>query len=187
MLGGARVCLVLLVVAGLPAQAWAARRVFSYDSANPATEQMTEAGLTFVVEKSMTGQRVLRLIETQNVGQAELVPASAGQLGPGGLNAVLPPDAAERDLYTITDKDDGRALKSALCRGSDRTLLAFGRLKPETDLRVHAIGHDPKTGLWRRCITLDYTYHGEWALAPPPLPQPDRSDRFNDAPANRRY
>ena len=187
MIGCKRACLILLIAAGLATPAAAARRIYSYDSANASTEAMTEAGITFVFDKSPMRQRVLQLIETNDIGQAELVPASDRDLGPGGLGAVLPSDADERDLYEITDKDDGKPLKNALCRGSDRTFLAFGKLKTESDLRVRAIGYDAKTGSSRLCITLDYTFHGEWALAPPPLPQPDRTDRFNDAPANRRY
>jgi hypothetical protein len=187
MTGRRRACLILLMATGLATPAAATRRIYSYDSANPSTEAMTESGITFVFDKSIAGQRVLKLIETHDVGQADLIPASDRALGAGGLGAVLPPGASERDLYEITDQDDGKALKSALCHGSDRTFLAFGRLKAENDLRVHAIGYDAKAGRSRLCFTLDYTFHGEWALPLPTLPQPDRSDPFNDAPANRRY
>ena len=180
-------CIVLLIAVALACPAAAARRIFSYDSANPQTEQMTEAGLTFVFDKTLSGQRVQRVIETHDVGQADLVHASDASLGPGGLTAVLPAGAEERDLYEITNQDNGASLKRALCPGADRAFLAFGRLKPEEDLRIHAIGYDATARHAWLCMTLDYNFHGEWALAPPPLPQPDRSDRFNDAPANRRY
>ena len=78
-------------------------------------------------------------------------------------------------------------LHPLVIRFADRAWLAFGPLRVDQPLRIHALGRDPATGRSRKCITLDYTYHGQWALQPPELPQPDRSDRFNDTPANRRY
>lgn len=177
-------CMAAIALAGPAA---AAKRIYSYDSANPLTEQMTEAGLTFVFDKSFMSTRVLRILETHDIGSAEVKPASPDVLGRGGLSALIGPGARERDLYEIVPRGDGRALINALCRGADRAWLAFGPLRAEEPLRVHALGHDPATGATRLCITLDYSFHGEWALGPPDLPQPDRSDRFNDAPTNRRY
>jgi hypothetical protein len=184
-----RFCLIILLAlaAAAPAPAWAKRRIYSYDSANPLTEKMTESGLTFIFDKTPLSQRVQRILETHDIGSAELKPSSDRDLGPGGLASLIGPGAHERDLYEISGKDDGRALINALCRGADRAWLAFGQLAPERSLRVHAIGHDPKTGQARLCVTLDYNFHGEWALPPPELPQPDRSDRFNTAPQNRPY
>jgi hypothetical protein len=178
------VCVAGLVLAGPAA---ASKRIYSYDSANPLTEQMTEAGLTFVFDRSFMSTRVLQILETHDIGSADLKPASESELGRGGLSALIGPDAPERALYEIEPKGDGRALIRALCPGADRVFLAFGPLKAEEPLRIRALGHDPKTGMSRLCITLDYSFHGEWALGPPDLPQPDRSDRFNDAPTNRRY
>ncbi len=173
-----------LCVLAQPASA--AIKVFSYDSANPTTEAMTEAGLTFVFDKTLFNERVLKLVETHDIGEADLKPSDDHVLGPGGLAAVIGANAPERQLYEITDKADGRALKRALCQ-APRVWLAFGRLKTGLPLRVHAVTFDPATGKGRLCITLDYAYHGEWALPTNPLPQPDRSDPFNDAPANTRY
>jgi hypothetical protein len=177
-------CLAALAVADPAA---ASKRIYSYDSANPLTEQMTEAGLTFVFDRSFMTTRVLRILETNDIGAADVKPASEGELGPGGLNAVIGPNARERSLYEIEPKDDGRALGRALCPGADKVFLAFGPITAEQPLRIHALGHDAKTGTSRLCITLEYSFHGEWAVGPPDLPQPDRSDRFNDAPTNRRY
>ena len=176
--------LIAVAVAGPTA---AAMRIYSYDSANPATEQMTEAGLTFIFDRSIMSTRVLSILETHDVGQADVRPASQDELGRGGLVALIGPDARERDLYEIEPKGDGLALINALCPGADRGWLAFGPLRAETPLRIRALGHDPKTGQSHLCTTLDYSFHGEWAVGPPDLPQPDRSDRFNDAPTNRRY
>jgi hypothetical protein len=184
---GAVVGLACLLVLALAGPAAAVKRMYSYDSANKLTEQMTESGLTFVFNRSLMSTRVTELIETNDIGQADLRPASPSVLGPGGLAALIGQGAHERDLYEIVPRDDGAALIRALCPGADRAWLAFGPLRVDQPLRIHALGHDPATGRSRKCITLDYSFHGQWALAPPPLPQPDRTDRFNDAPANRRY
>jgi hypothetical protein len=177
-------CLAGLALAG---PATAVKRIYSYDSANPLTEQMTEAGLTFVFDRSLMSTRVREIIETNDVGHAEVRPVSQSELGPGGLEALIGAGAHERDLYEIVPAGDGLALIKALCPGADRAWLAFGALRVDEPLRIHALGRDAASGRSRKCITLDYTYHGQWALAPPDLPQPDRSDRFNDTPANRRY
>jgi hypothetical protein len=178
------VCGVLAMLAGPAA---AAKRIYSYDSANPLTEQMTEAGLTFVFDRSLMSTRVLQILETHDVGSADVKPASEGDLGRGGLSALIGQNAHERSLYEIVPKGDGKALIRALCPGADRVFLAFGPITAEQPLRIHALGHDATTGASRLCITLDYSFHGEWAIGPPDLPQPDRSDRFNDAPSNHRY
>jgi hypothetical protein len=176
-----------LVAVAFAGPAMASKRIYSYDSANPLTEQMTEAGLTFIFDRSFMTTRVLRILETNDIGSADVKPASEGELGPGGLDAVIGPHAQERALYEIVPKGDGAALARALCPGSDKVFLAFGPITAEQPLRIRALGHDAKTGGSRLCITLDYSFHGEWAVGPPDLPQPDRSDRFNDAPANHRY
>jgi hypothetical protein len=59
-------------------------------------------------------------------------------------------------------------------------------LKSGRDLTVFAIGTAKGRPAWL-CETLDYGFHGEWALPIAALPQPDRSDRFNDAPTNHPY
>jgi hypothetical protein len=169
----------------LSGSAQAARRVYSYDSASPISQKLTENGLTFVFEKSLMNVRVLKLVETHDIGAADLKPASESDLGHGGLSALIG-GAPERDLYEITDQEDGKALKRSLCH-AERAWLAFGRIKSGLDLRIHALTIDPKTGKGRLCVTLDYAFHGEWALPVAILPQPDRSDPFNDAPANRPY
>jgi len=178
------VALMLLSLATAPAQA--GQKIYSYDSANPATEAMTEQGLTFVFIKSVLSQRVLKLVETNDVGEADLRPADERDLGPGGLQALIGPTAPERQLYEITDQADGKALKRALCH-SNRAWLAFGRLKSGLPLRVHAVTYDPASGQARLCVTLDYDFHGEWALPKPVQQQPDRTDRFNDAPNTLPY
>ena len=182
----AAVCTALVALA-LAGPAAAVKRIYSYDSANKLTAEMTEEGLTFVFERGLMSSRVEEVIETNDIGQADVRPVSPSALGPGGLAALIGSGARERDLYEILPRGDGRALINALCPGSDKAWLAFGPLEVDRPLRIHALGRDPATGRSKKCITLDYAFHGQWAVAPPPLPQPDRSDRFNDAPANRRY
>jgi len=165
----------------------AARVVYSYDSVTPITQKMTENGVTFILDKSLMRVRVLEMVETHDIGSAELRPAPEGELGRGGLAAAVGRDAHEHDLYEIAPKGDGRALINALCRGADKGWLAFGLIKSGRDLRVRALGHDPATGKTRLCVTLDYAFHGEWTLPPVDLPQPDRTDPFNNAAPNRRY
>jgi hypothetical protein len=170
----------------VPTAASAARLIYSYDSATPVTRKMTENGLTFIFDKHIMNTRVLKLIETQDVGEADVRPASEHDLG-GSPSKLIGHDAAyARDLYEIVQKGDGAALVKALCPGATRGFLAIGPLKPDRDLKIYAFGRDASGGA-RFCVTLDYNFHGAWALPPVDLPQPDRSDRFNDAPAARRY
>ncbi len=179
--------LIVLVAAVLiPTAASAGRMLYSYDSATPLTEKMTENGLTFVFDKRLMSTRILKIIETQNVGEAELKPASEHDLGGSPSKLIGSGAAGARDLYEIVQKGDGTALVKALCPGAVRGFLDVGVLKPDRALKIFALGRGP-TGQAVYCMTLDYSFHGAWALPPPDLPQPDRSDRFNDAPQNRRY
>lgn len=174
--------LLLAAAFAAPAAGYAATRVYSYDSASPATQAMTESGLTFVFEKSLLSTRVLKLVETHDIGAADLQPAAESELGRGGLSALIG-RAPERDLYEITDQEDGKALKRALCH-APRAFLVFGPIRNGQPLRVYAVTYDAKTRQGKLCVTLDYAFHGEWALPAPIPPQPDRSDPFNDTPNN---
>jgi len=98
------VCAIAIALAG---PTMAAKRIYSYDSANPLTEQMTEAGLTFVFDRTFISTRVLRILETHDIGSADLKPASEGELGRAGLTALIGPNAHERALYEIEPKGDG--------------------------------------------------------------------------------
>ena len=173
------------LLVALPTAASAGRMIYSYDSATPLTEKMTENGLTFVFDKNLISTRVLKLVETQDVGEADVKPASEHDLG-GSLTKLAGETASSHDLYEIVQKGDGKALVKALCPGAVRGFLAIGALKPDRDLKIFAFGRDA-AGAARLCVTLDYSFHGAWALPPAELPQPDRTDRFNDAPQNRPY
>jgi hypothetical protein len=181
------IALFAATLSGASSLAIADQRIYSYDSATPITRKMTEGGVTFIFQKSLMGTRVLSILETHDVGAADLRPADPMALGHGGLHDLLGPNAQERDLYEITPAKDGKALSRALCHGADHVWLVFGPVKMGRDLRIHALGHDPVSGRTRVCITLDYQYHGQWALPQAELPQPSREDPFNNAPANRRF
>jgi len=170
----------------IPTAALAGRMIYSYDSATPITQKMTENGLTFVFDKHIMSTRVVKLVETQNVGEADVKPASEHDLGGSPTKLMGSEQAGSHDLYEIVQAGDGAALVRALCPGAVRGFLAIGPLKPDRALKVYAFGRDA-AGAARYCMTLDYEFHGAWALPPTDLPQPDRSDRFNDAPQNRRY
>jgi hypothetical protein len=177
---------VTAVLVLAPTAASAAKMIYSYDSATPITQQMTENGLTFVFEKHIMSTKVLMLVETQDVGEADVKPASEHDLGASPAKLIGRDAADARDLYEIVQKGDGGALVRALCPGAVRGFLAIGPLKPDRDLKIFALGRDASGGA-RFCVTLDYNFHGAWALPPVDLPQPDRTDRFNDAPQNRPY
>jgi hypothetical protein len=176
-----------LAVLGLAGPAAAGRVIYSYDSTTPVTQTMTESGITLIIDKGLMHARVLSLVETMNVGNADLKPASEGDLGKGGLNALIGRDAQERTLYEISPRGDGKALIRALCPGANKGWLAFGVVKVAEDLKIRAIGRDETTGQTRLCLTLDYAFHGQWVLPPVDLPQPDRTDPFEQSRANTRY
>jgi hypothetical protein len=180
---------IAAVLAGLAlaGPAVAGQVMYSYDSTDQATEAMTESGITLMLDKGLMHVRVLKLVETLNIGAADLRPASDDVLGHGGLGAVLGHDAPERDLYEITAADDGRALSGALCQGASKAWLAFSPIREDRDLTISAVTRDAATGKPRLCMTLQYAFHGVWGLPPVDLPQPDRTDPFQQSPANRRY
>ena len=176
-----------LIALGLAGPAAAGQVIYSYDSTTPITQTMTESGITLIIDKGLMHARVVSLAETMNVGNADLKPGSEGDLGKGGLSALIGRDAQERTLYEISPKGDGKALTRALCPGANRGWLAFGVVKVGEDRKIRAIGRDEKTGQTRLCLTLDYAFHGQWMLPPVDLPQPDRTDPFEQSRANTRF
>jgi hypothetical protein len=176
-----------LLALGLAGPAAAGQAIYSYDSTTPITETMTESGITLVLDKGLVHTRVVSLAETMNIGDADLKPAPESDLGKGGLDALIGRDAEERALYQIVPKGDGKALVGALCPGAAKGWLAFGPIRVGENLKIRALGQDGATGQTRLCLTLDYAFHGQWTLPPVDLPQPDRTDPFEQSPANTRY
>ena len=94
----------------IPSAASAARLIYSYDSATPITQKMTENGLTFIFDKHIMSTRVLKLIETQDVGEADVRPASEHDLGGSKAKLMGSNQADNHDLYEIVQTGDGAAL-----------------------------------------------------------------------------
>jgi hypothetical protein len=163
----ARACVaaVLLLCAARPAAAAENDRIFSYDPANEAAETLASGGLTFVFRKStFGGTRVLKVLSTQEKGTAELKPAAEKELGPGGINGLVGRKVPEHDLYEIDQEGQGAPLIHAACPGSDRAWLAFGSLRSDRELIIHAFGRAARSGKLHLCATLAFTWHGEWRL-----------------------
>lgn len=140
-------------------------RVFSYDAVNDAARTLASGGLTFVFRKAtFGGTRVLKVLSTQEKGTAELRPAAEKELGPGGVDGLVGAKVPEHDLYEIAPEGQGAPLIRAACPGSDRAWLAFGSLRSDRELVIHAIGRNAQSGKLHLCATLTFSWHGEWRL-----------------------
>ena len=117
-----------LPAAFAPGAASAHRLIYSYDSTTAITRRMTENGLTFIFDKTFATTHVSKIIETQDVGEADLKSASERDLG-RSQSDLLGEAGRSHDLYEITNGDNGPALIKALCPGADRGFLAIGPLK----------------------------------------------------------
>jgi hypothetical protein len=154
----------LLLCAAEPAAA-GEQRVFSYDAVNEAARTLAAGGLTFVFRKAtLGGTRVLKVLSTQEKGTAELKPASEKELGPGGIDGLVGAKVPEHDLYEIAQEGQGAPLIRAACPGSDRAWLAFGSLRSDRELVIHAFGRNAQSGKLHLCATLTFSWHGEWRL-----------------------
>jgi hypothetical protein len=163
----ARLLAGLMLSAGLAtaAEARAPDRIFSYDPVSDSARTLAPGGLTFIFRKQMLGgTRVLQVLSTQQKGTAELKPADEKDLGPGGLAGVVGHKVDERNLYEIEHKGQGEPLIRAACTYADRAWLAFGELKPNRNLIIHAVGRNLATGKIFMCATMEFSWHGEWKL-----------------------
>ena len=140
-------------------------RIFSYDPVNEAARTLASGGLTFVFRKSaFGGSKVLKVLSTQERGTAELKPASEKELGPGGIDGLVGRKVDEHALYEIAREGQGEPLIRAACPGSDRAWLAFGSLRSDRELVIHAFGRGAQSGKVHLCATLEFSWHGEWKL-----------------------
>ena len=74
----------------LAGRASAEGHIFSYEPASAPTRALTQTGLSFEFEKGLLGgARVRRIIQTGEIGSADLKPSSDAALGRGGLAAAL--------------------------------------------------------------------------------------------------
>jgi hypothetical protein len=152
--------------------AHAERKMYSYDPISPDAKRLTGAGLTVLFDKKLTGTRVEKVLATGVPVQGRLIDGREKDLGPGGLKAISGVDA-DAALYEIDPKfQQGKIYIRAFCPGATRLWLSFSRLAVYHDLRVQALGDNPKGGPARLCGTLDFSYRGEWKLPKGSLPDP---------------
>jgi hypothetical protein len=162
-----RLCAALGVAlcAAVPAQAAGKDRIFSYDAVNQAAQILAPGGLTFVFRKStIGGTRVRQVLSTQEKGAASLTPAPEKELGPGGIEGLVGHKVDEHDLYEVAKEGQGAPLIRATCPGSDRAWLAFGSLRSDRELIIHAFGRNAASGKLHLCASLEFSWHGEWKL-----------------------
>lgn len=153
-----------LVLASAAAPAQADVRYLAYDAADRVTQAMTR-GLTLEVERGLFGAvRLNGLYSTTSRGSARL-----DRGGPDGVRRALPEGTGESDVYAIEPDGDGRGLSRALCPGADSAWLVAGRVRAPRPLTMHAVGQWAD-GTFRQCVTLNYTWRGEWAVSPTPTP-----------------
>jgi hypothetical protein len=165
---------VVLLASAVAVPAAADVRFLAYDAADRVTNALTR-GLTLEVERGLFGAvAVRRIISTTSRGSARIERG-----GPDAVLDALPDDAHERRIYTVPTEGDGRPLARALCPGAEQTYLVLGRVRAVRPFSMQAIGRWAD-GKYRHCVTLSYTYRGEWSLpsrangAPADLPQPIR-------------
>lgn len=160
--------LAALTLAGAAAPARAETRFLAYDAADRVTQALTR-GVTLEIRRGLLGGvSVRRIISTTARGSARI-----DYGGPDAVRRALPEGANEASVYTIPSEGDGRGLSRALCPGSDQAFLVLGRVRAGRPLTVHAVGRWAD-GAIRHCVTLEYSYRGEWALPPPsPSDAPD--------------
>lgn len=149
------------MLAAMPAQA-ADKRMVTYDSASPAAQRMTGAGLTFVFAKSLFRTRVLAVRATA-VPVAVIVRPSGDRDTNRKLDALMGEEARTGTLYEIEPGEaQGQVMVTAFCPGSTRGWLAIGAIVHAKPMRMHAFGDDPATGEPRLCGAMDFDWRGEW-------------------------
>jgi hypothetical protein len=170
----------VLAASCLAGPAAAGTRMFSYDPISADAKRLTGAGLTVLFQQKLTGTRPIKVLATGVPAQALLSRARDGDLGKGGL-AVVPGADVDAALFLVDAKaQQGGIYLKAFCPGATRLWLSFSPIRYGRDLRVQALGADPKTGAARLCGTLDFSFRGEWRL--PGGNTPDPMEERDEAP-----
>lgn len=150
--------MISLFVAG---PALAETRYWAFDAADRVTQALTR-GVTLEVERGLFGAvRVETIHSTTARGSAEI-----RRGGPDAVRQALSAGAREYAVYAIVAEGDGRGLSRALCPGSEEAWLVLGRVRQGRPLTMQAVGRW-QDGQYRPCVTLSYTYRGEWAAPAP--------------------
>ncbi|WP_419319236.1 hypothetical protein ACN2C7_00435 [Caulobacter sp. ErkDOM-E] len=173
---------VTVLMVGLATTAQAERRMFSYDPISPDAKRLTGAGLTVLFDQGLMGARPIKVLATGVPAQGLLIKGKDRDLGPKGLAGLEGVDA-DASLYEVDPKaEQGRVYIRAFCPGATRLWLSFSRIAVRRDLRIQALGDDPKSsGQARVCGTLDFSWRGEWKLPDGRRPDPmeDWTDNLN--------
>jgi len=164
-----RFLIALLTLSAVAGPAAAETRYLAYDASDRVTQALTR-GITLEGDRGLFGAiTVRRIISTSNRGSAEI---RIG--GPDAARRALPAGATENILYTVSSDGGGRGLSRALCPGADQAFLILGRVRLARPLTAQAIGRWPD-GAYRHCVTLSYSWRGEWATPPASGPGEDSS------------
>lgn len=177
-----RAALVAVMLAGAASAAQADTRMFSYDPISADAKRLTGAGVTILFKDGLLGaSRPLKVLATGVPAQAMLKAARQKDLSPGGLSAMSGVDA-NAALYEVdASAAQGKIYLRAFCPGSTKLWLSFSPIAVRRDLRIQALGDDPKAaGQARLCGTLDFSYRGEWRL--PDNRTPDPMSDWTDNP-----
>jgi hypothetical protein len=152
-----RILTAALALSFVAGPAAAEIRYLAYDASDRITQALTR-GVTLEADRGLFGAiSVRKIISTSNRGSAEV-----RRGGPDAVRRALPEGAAETAVYTISPEGDGRGLSRALCPGADEAWLVSGRVRLGRPLTLQAVGRWPD-GAYRHCVTLSYTWRGEWA------------------------
>ncbi len=146
--------------------------IYTYDPASPAARTLTDTGLSFQFARGLLGgERVLRIIQTGEIGSADLKPASEAALGPGGLRAALGDERAAGPLYEILPKDEGKSFVHAVCPGAQQAWLVIGRLDRFKDLRLQSVGRGAKDAGAHVCASMIFSFRSDLRLPDQDLPE----------------
>lgn len=155
-----RFAITLLTFCAVAGPAAAETRYLAYDAADRVTQALTR-GITLEGDRGLFGAITVRsIISTSARGSADI---RIG--GPDGARRALPRGSAETILYTVSPEGDGRGLSRALCPGSEQAYLVLGRVRLGRPLTAQAVGRWAD-GTFRHCVSLSYTWRGEWAALP---------------------
>jgi hypothetical protein len=156
-------CLALFA---LPPPAGASEQyIYTYDPASPPARRLTDTGLSFQFERGLLGAvRVQRIIQTGDIGAADLKPASEAALGRGGLKAALGNARPAGALYEILPRDEGKSFVHAVCPGADQAWLLIGRIDRFQNLAMQAVGRSATDAGAHLCSSMAFTFRSDLRL-----------------------